>query len=559
MVGIPGHGCLNLVESLRKSVKLKLLEVKHEQSAVHLADGYYRASGVPMAVYTSIGPGAINTAVGIATSFADSIPVMVFTAEAHTYMYGSGVLQEIERSKCANSSAVLEPLVKRSWVVVDPALLVNILPRAYTKMMEGRRGPVHIVLPMNISATEVNRHCWNYQLPSSRLVPPSSEIARMLELLISAKKPVLLLGGGVRSSNAYREVFNFAERMQIPVITTMMGKSSFPEHHPLNFYHCGVKGTACGNKLTSTADVIAAIGCRLTDKTCSSFKEGVTFNIPSTKLIQIDIDSCEIGKNYEVEVGLIGDIKATLQNALDELENYHLPNRKEYLNEIMIIKSDWLKQLDLLREAHLKSNLPTISLYLKEFQALDIDCSIVTSSGNSQAQVFQELSFAKTDTYFSAGGFSTMGYTIPAALGIQIARPEQTVFGILGDGDFLMTIQELATAAQYNLPVIYLVFNNCGWQAIKDLQLDKFGQESVIATEFKTSFGDLYSPDFSVIAEAFGCKGFKINRLDEMKHVVRKAMNTGKPCVIEIPVTTKYPYSGGLTTGWWDLPIVEKE
>jgi acetolactate synthase-1/2/3 large subunit len=557
LVGIPGHGCLGLVDAFKgKEEKIKVLQVRHEQSAVHLADGYYRFSGKPLAVFTSIGPGAVNTAVGVATCFVDSTPVLVISGETHTYMFGRGVLQEIERTHDANFPRMLEPVVKRWWQATRAEQLPEIMEKAFNQMLTGRRGPVFISLPMDVQSESADVEIGKGKRRAESRTPGApDEIDRVVNLLLKAKRPVILAGGGVITSGASTELKELAEFVQAAVLTTMMGKSSFPEDQQLYGWHTGGKGTSCGNKISNSADVLVAVGCRFADLTTSSYRKGVSFSIPPTKLVHIDIDPGEIGKNYPVEVGIVGDVKAVMQQILDKLKEANKPLKRDtYVEEIRSLKEEWFQSMSELRES---DRVPvTISRFLKELREfLPRDGVVLTSAGHSQAQILQEFPFYSPRTLITTGGFSTMGFTVPAALGVKLAAPERPVIGVLGDGDFLMTVQELATAVQNNIPVVFAILNNMGWLSIRDLQFDVFGKGRGIGTEFFSKDGDLYSPDFTAMAHAFGAYGERIQKGEEVKPALERAFASGRPAVIEVLVNREHPYSGGKVAGWWDVPI----
>ncbi len=559
VAGIPGHGCLGLVDALQsRRDRIQVLQVRHEQSAVHLADGYYRASGKPLAVFTSIGPGAANTAVGLATAYVDSTAVLTISGETHTHMFGRGVLQEIEREHWANFSRTMEPLTKRYWLANRVDQLPFVMQRAFSIMMSGRPGPVMIALPMDVQSGDADVILPN---PAERDVrgvvrPDPTLVEKAAELLLNAERPVLLVGGGVVTAGAHDELKAIAEQLGAAVVTTMMGKGVFPEDHPLYGWHAGSKGTTCGNSLTSDADVILAIGCRFADETTSSYRRGVSFSIPPTKLIHADIDPSEIGKNYPVEVGLVGDARAVLSDLLDALKGGRQSRGRagNYLHEIAALREDWLRKVAEFNSADV---VPvSVSRFLKELRVfLDRDALVVSSSGNAQAQILQEFPFYEPRTNITTGGFSTMGFSLPAALGAKLARPDRQVVAVVGDGDFLMTVQELATAVQYGIPVVVAVLNSVGWQSIKDLQRSVLGEERVFATEFRGRDGQPVSPDFVALGRAFGAYAEKVERPEEVQPALTRAFATKGPAVIEVTVNRDYPHSGGKVAGWWDVPI----
>jgi len=448
-------------------------------------------------------------------------------------------------------------VTKRYWQVTRPDQLPGVMNRAFSEMLGGRRGPVAVSLPMDVQAeaAEVELNVSPLET-AGRSAADAQAVARAAELMLSAQRPLILAGGGVLTAEASQVLQALAEHLGAAVITTFAGKGCFPEDHPLYGWHAGSKGTTCGNALARSADVLLAVGCRFADETASSFRHGVSFSIPPTKLIHADIDRGEIGKNYPTEVGLVGDARAVLEQLLQEVR-VRAPRREyagtPYFQEIQRLKEEWLRELSPYRDS---DRVPvTISRFIKELRAfLARDAIVVTSAGNPQAQVLQEFAFYQPRTNVTSAGFSTMGFTLPAAIGAKLAAPQQQVVGVTGDGDFLMTMQELATAVQYDVPVVVCVLNNMGWQSIRDLQIAAFGRERVLATEF-TRGGEPYTPHFAEIARAFGCHSQRIESAEEVGPALARAFASGRPSVIEIMVNREYPYSGGLVTGWWDVPV----
>lgn len=570
IVGIPGHGTLGLSDALIDQDGVELIQVRHEQAAVHLADGYYRVAGVPLAVFTSIGPGAMNTVIGVASCYVDSIPVLVLTGNSHTHMAGRGVLQEIERQHDANSLSVFEPITKRIWRPTSVERLPRILQRAFAEMLTGRRGPAVVDLPMGVQCDDVEvgpelPHPRTYR-PTGPVLPEPELIERAGKLLSAAERPVILAGGGVIAAEASGQLRELADHLVAPVVTTMMGKGAFPEDHMLAGLHGGSKGTTCGNTLTREADVILAVGTRFADETTSSYRQGISYAIPPTRLIHIDLDPTEIGKNYPVDVGIVADARAGLSALADwfrEHGSIHDLSRSEYLSRIGALREEW--QLRVRERAWADHRPITISRLVAELRTyLDRDAIVVTSSGNTQAQWFQEAQVFEPRTNLTTGGFSTMGWTVPAAIGARLAvdrlagagftRPGRQVVGLVGDGDFLMTIQELATAVQLGLPVVYVVANNSGWMAIRDLQAAVYGPERAVGAEFLKE-GEPISPDISSLARAFGCHAQWVSEPAEVRPALEAACFAGGPAVIEVMVERDYPRSGSPAEGWWDVPV----
>jgi acetolactate synthase-1/2/3 large subunit len=388
------------------------------------------------------------------------------------------------------------------------------------------------------------------------ILPDPNVVQAAGKLLASAARPVIVAGGGVIAAGASDELQQLAEFLGAPVVTTMMGKGAFPEDHPLSGFHAGSKGTTCGNVLTAQADVILAVGMRFADESTSSYRHGVTYAIPPTKLIHLDLDPGEIGKNYPVEVGIVSDAQPGLAAILYWLRSHTSPRdytQTEYFLHVQSLRDEWLNQL----HAYATSDHApvTISRLVAELRAfLDRDAIVVTSSGNTQAQWFQEAMVYQPRTNLATGGFSTMGWTVPAALGTKLALPERQVVGLVGDGDFLMTAQELATAVQYNIPAVFVVANNAGWIAIRDLQASAYGEERAIGAEFLQD-GMPVSPDLTALAQAFGCHAEKISSPDQVRPALGRAFAAKAPAVVEVLVEREYPLSGSPAVGWWDVPV----
>lgn len=563
VLGIPGHGILSFFDALKESEqagKVKYIQVKHEQSAVHIADGYFRVKGEPLAVFTSIGPGALNTSIGLGTAYVDSVPVFEVCGDTHTNMKGVGVLQEIERYQDSNFIRTMEPVSKRCWRAESVRQLPRLVQRGFNQMMTGRKGPVVLSLPMDVqaAAAEVNFDEPDMRKTSARPAGQMEFISHAAELMKQAKRPVILVGGSVLRSNMEDKLTELAELWGAAVITTMAGKSAFPEDHPLNGFHTGSKGTPVGLKLTASADVILALGTRFADETTCSYKAGTGFAFPKTKLIQVDIDPAEVGKNYGCDCGILGDVSVVTDQLIAEYKKIAEQKNymdSEYTKEILELKREWVECLE--RKRSVKHDKVTISQVIGQMnEHLPADTIIATSSGNTQAQLFQEYCFKNGQKHLTTGGFSTMGWAMPAAIGAKLAIPEVPVVALMGDGDFMMTMQELSVMAQYDIPVVVMLLNNSGWMAIKDLQADVFGEENTFGNDFMKN-DELYSPDFAAIAQNFGIYSEKISKEDEIKGALERAIALNKPALIEVNVHRDYPDSGGDAYGWWDVPIPE--
>jgi len=552
--GIPGHGSWTLTDALLdRPDEIRTIQVMHEQSAVHLADGFYRVTGEPMLAFTSIGPGAMNAVVGMATAYVDSTAVALFTGSPHTDMRGHGLLQEFERRHAADNPRVFEPIVKEWWQPSRADGLPFVLQRAWSQMRTGRPGPVLLDVPMDVQAemAEVVVPEPAKREARGRPRPDAGDVERAARLLARAKRPVIVAGGGAISANATDELRSLAERLGAPVVTTWMGKGAIDETHPLAGQTIGDTGSTIGNALSSSADVVLAVGCRFTDWSSSSWREGITFAIPPAKLIHLDIEAREIGKNYPVEVPLLGDARAGLADLLEALGSGEPATA--YGQEIATLRAAWEKQVEI--KSGSDATPMTMARAVREVQAATkLDAVVVTGAGLPQGMVKQRWVTRQPRTHITSGGFSTMGFTLPAAIGAQLARPDAQVLAICGDGDFLQTMQELAAAAMLGTPVCTVVLDNSGWISIKGGQQAHFGRTAM--TDFMRD-GRPYSPDFFEIGRAFGIHAERADAPADVRPAVERALASGGPSLVHVRVDRELAVAGPDKTGWWDVPVPE--
>ncbi|MFN8160826.1 MAG: thiamine pyrophosphate-binding protein [Solirubrobacterales bacterium] len=555
--GIPGHGDMATFDAFKdRAGSISIVAPRHEQAAAHIADAHYRAGGGPLATLTSIGPGSVNLATGLATSYVDSVPVISFTGGPQTYMRGRGVLQEIERATDNAFPDMLRPIVKRGWEVQHTELLPEVLPRAFNTALTGRPGPVHVELPMDVQAAAVEAEV---PRPAERRAgsgprPDSDAVDAAAELLLGAERPVILAGGGCLDAGAAAELRAIAERLGAAVVVTMMGKGVFPEDHPLSAEHTGANGTVCGNHITREADVILAVGTRFAEQTCSSYVPGQSFSVPPTRIVHFDIDPREIGKNYPTEVGVVCDARSGLADLLDALRDRGGAANEErpaYRAEIAEWKGRWRQAI---RERW-TSNLSMSRVLHEVREAAPRETIAIASAGHPQIQAFQEFLSYEPRTWISPGGYSTMGYTLPAAIGAKLAQPERPVVGFAGDGDLQQTIQELALAAELGVGVIVACLNNTGWISIRDFQRGMFGEDRAFSVEFRARRGDRLMPvDFVSIAKGFNCEAERVSEAEEVAPAVGRAIASGGPYLLEFDLSRQPVDTEGINSGHWDLP-----
>jgi len=557
IIGIPGHGVLGLFDAIRKEEaagNIRYIQVKHEQAAAAIADGYYRVKGEPLAAFASIGPGTLNLSIGLGTAYVDSTAFLALCGDTHVHMKGVGVLQEVERYQDSNIVRSLEPLAKRSWRAESAQQLPRILRRAFSRMRTGRPGPCVVTLPMDVQAAACAWEPADPALENAGSLPCADKAAieKAVALMRTAKRPVILAGGGALYSKAGERIVRLAEAWGAAMVTTLAAKGTVAETHPQYCFHTGSKGTPIGLEICRGADVVLALGTRFADETACSYRKGAAFNFPDTKLIHIDIDPGEIGKNYGADVGIVADLNDSLDQILELNPAFEI--NQAYLDEMLALRQSWFGYLKEKRAR--KTGRVTISQLTGLMnETLPEDTIVVTSSGNTQAQLFQEYCYAQPGCNLTTGGFSTMGWAVPAAIGAKLAAPERPVVAFLGDGDFLMTMQELSTMAQYGIPVVVLLADNSGWMAIKDLQIDALGAQAAFGNDFATPDGAPYSPDFAAAAKAFGVAAYREDTLEGVRAALAEAVAADRPALIHVDVCREHPDSGGKAFGWWDVPI----
>jgi len=522
--GILGGAILPVYDALSGNKKIRHILSRHEQGAAHAAEGYARASGRPGVCMATSGPGATNLVTGIANAYMDSSPIIALTGQVPTtgvnssYMIGRDAFQE------ADIIGITTPITKANYQPRTVAEIPIVVNTAFYIATTGRPGPVLIDLPKNVQAETAEIEFTNKidaRGYKPVIEPDLAKISEAAKLLAKAEKPIILAGGGVIISNASDELMQMSDLLMAPVATTLMGKGSFPECHPLSVGSIGMHGNPAANKLMGEADVLLAVGTRFSDRATANLD---TF-CPDAKKIHIDIDAAEIGKNIEVDVPIVGDAKTSLKILHAALTN------KLYKNE----GSAWTKRVKEAKEqlSPLLKEMPKDLLpkaLLMELRKLLPENTIVTTEvGQNQmwsALYFQAL---KPRTFISSGGLGTMGFGFPAALGAKVACPDRPVVDIAGDGSFIMTEQELACSVTENIPVTVIVLNNSVLGMVAQWQRMLYKGRYMAVNLGKT-------PDFVKLAEAYGAQGFRARSMEEFQKAVKTALNSKVTTVIDVPI-----------------------
>jgi acetolactate synthase-1/2/3 large subunit len=563
VTGLPGHGNWSMIDAFHDPVsRLPFFQVMHEQSAVHIADAHYRVTGQPIAACTSIGPGATNTIIGLATAHCDSTAFLLITGSAATHMRGHGVMQELDRFASPDFPHIAAPVTKRTFDVIRADQVPFVLHRAWNAMLTGRPGPVHMEVPLDVQVetTDIDVAEISKRLPVGKPRADSRAIEAAITLLLAAQRPCIVAGGGAISANASPELTNLAEKLGIPVVFTWNGKGAIAEDNPRCAGTAGWPGSLPGNHTAANADVIMSLGCRFTDWSASSYRKGVTFSIPDAKLIQVDIDPREIGKNYPAEVGIAADCKLVLAEILAGISGEQADRtrkaRASYLTNVEALKQEWEKKLELRRSY---PGMPTTMLRtLRELRKVLPRHGIVTvGSGHPQSTTKQAFPVYEPRTHITSGSFSSMGFALPAAIGAKLAKPDTPVVCIIGDGDFMMCVQELAVCAMHDIPVVFLILNNSGYISIRDGQDHLMGRQ--IGSEFNRYNGDgrPYSVDFAALAKSFGFGvATKVQAVEDIGSSIKRALDSEAPALVEVPITRDASVAAAEVVGWWDFPVL---
>jgi acetolactate synthase-1/2/3 large subunit len=516
----PGGAVLPLFDEFINA-PFKQILVRHEQAAVHAADGYARATGkVGVAVVTS-GPGATNTVTGIATAYMDSIPILILTGQIPTLLIGNDAFQE------ADIIGITRPCTKYNYLVKDVKDLGPTLKKAFYVTRSGRPGPVLVDLPKDILVGSTE-----FKYPEKAFIrgyQPTYEghpgqIKRAVDLILSSKRPILYAGGGIISSNAAKELTLFAEKMGIPVTMTLMGLGGFPGNHPLSLGMLGMHGTYRANMAVMESDLLIAIGARFDDRVTGKIESFA----PHAKIIHIDIDPTSISKNVEVDLPIVGDCKKVLSKILVLLD-------EKDTNSFKLGLGNWYQHIDRWKNIH-DMNYKQAEVIKPQYVVEKVceltkgEAIITTEVGQNQMWAAQYYQFIKPRTLLTSGGLGTMGYGFPAAIGAQVAFPDRLVIDIAGDGSFQMNSQELATVVQYQLPIKVVILNN-GY-----LGMVRQWQEFFYGKRYASVSLEGASPDFVKLAEAYGAVGLRATKPEEVVPILQQAFSIQKPVIIDVVV-----------------------
>ena len=558
LFGICGHGNVGILDPLHAvRDRLKLISPRHEQCAGHMADGYFRVRHQPVATLTSTGPGSANLVMSLATALSDSSAFLAITSNVPTSQMNRAPFQEIYKHNQADFPSVIRPVVKRAFQPTRVDMLPLALRQAFDTMVTGRPGPVNIDIPYNVYQEEAD-----VEVPAASHVfgqhrPGASEedLLKAVNLLADAMRPVIFIGHGATLSEAGPELARLQQAYGIPVITSPNGMGCVPADDPLTLGFIGRNGAYPANQAGRHTDLVLTIGTRFDDRSSSSWQPGYSWNFPKTKLIHVDLDPQELGRNYPPTLGIIADAKVFAAQLLQQLglrEGRGAASLKrqysEWGTEVAAWRAEW--------EAFVRPNFGKLTTPLRPEYVVDAlqkvlpdDAILTCDSGVHHNWFMQFWRPRRTQSMLNSWGYSSMGFGVCSVLGAQLAAPERPCISVCGDGGFSMTPYVVATAVEYDLPCIWVVWNNFSWAAIRDIQMGMFG-----GREHGTAFNKdkkPYNPDFAAWARACGADGVTITKSEDLAGALHQAVRNKRPCVLDVHVDAEVrPPS----TGTWQLP-----
>jgi len=548
--GLCGHTNIAVLSAIEKS-KITFVNTRHEQVAAHAADGYARAKNQTAVVLSHLGPGLTNAATGVANASLDSVPMVVIAGDIPSHYYGKHPHQEVNMHADAAQFEIYRPFVKRAWRVERPDLFPEILEKAFSLAESGRPGPVLVDVPMDIFSADVDVALFErLRHNTKKLSRPSLDedtATAIIKAFSQAKRPLLYVGGGIVRANAAAELRALVDHLQVPVAYTLMGKGAVPDDHPFVLGMTGFWGTKYINEQCRTADWIMGLGTRFSEADCSSWYPEYTFSIPPTKLIHIDIDPCEIGRNFPVEIGAMADLKPALA-VLNRVARKLLPEgikRPQVAKEIAANREEFVAG----NRAHAQSNAYPMRperILADVREVLPRNAFITTDVGWNKNGVGQQFPVLEPGTILTPGGYATMGFGAPGALGAKLAQPDRVVISLVGDGGFGQNPAMLATAYEQNIAVVWVIMNNNAFGTIAGLERAHFG--TTFGTVFEKN-GKPYNPDYAAMAKAYGVDGIRITSASEFKPALERAIKSNSPYVIDVSMQNE-PVP---TFGHWNI------
>ncbi|HLI15528.1 MAG TPA: thiamine pyrophosphate-binding protein [Acidimicrobiales bacterium] len=554
-----GHGNVGLLDALLDARdRLSVVSVHHEAAAGFMADAYFRVARRPAVTLTSCGPGSANLVIALAGALFDSSAFLAITGNIPTTQFNRGAFQETGRYFQADFPSVVRPYVKRSFQATRPEQLPLMLRQAFSTMLTGRPGPANLDVPLDVFVEEAEVElpepsAWRRGI-SSRVGVAPEDLETVVELLVTAERPLAIAGHGVEVAGAAAALVEVSRLLGLPVAWSPSAKGCFDPASELAVGEVGRNGGLPANRAASTADVILAVGTRFDDRAASSWIPGYTYRIPPTKLIHVDIDPQELGRNYPVELGIVADARAFLRALAVALAGRAdlgaADARRAWRSQIASWRRDWERT----GAEHARSEATPIRperLLHDLRRVLPADGILVSDVGVHHNWIVQAWQAPRPASLLQSWGFGAMGFGVAGVLGAKLAAPDRPVAAVVGDGGFLMLPGAVATAVEYGIPVTWVVWNNGGYISIRDIQRGYFGPSREFATSFAREDGQPYSADYAAMARAMGAEGLAVEKPGELAEALAAAIESGRPSVVSVVVD---PEASPLATGSWALP-----
>lgn len=555
--GLCGHGNVGLLDALYdRTDAIRTISTRHEQTAGHMADAYFRVAHRPVATLTSCGPGSANLPIALACAFMDSSALLAITGNIPTSQFNRAAFQETYRHFQADFPSVIRPYVKRSWQPTRTDMLPTALRQAFATMLGGRPGPVNLDVPFNVFKEPADVELsepgdWRAGI-SSRSGGDPEAIRRAVELLRDARRPLIYVGHGVTLSEGAAELTAVARRLRIPVIFSPNGFGTLDMTDPLALGFVGRNGVFHANEAARTCDVLLALGVRFDDRSSSSWIPGYSFNIPPTRLIHVDIDAEEIGRNYPVHLGIVGDARTVLRQLLDATETTRrgAAARDAWLADIANWRAQWEGFIAPQRDSEVEPIHP--QRVVQALRAVMPDDGIILPDvGVHHNWIVQFWAARRPQTLLNSWGFGAMGFGVCGVLGAKLAAPDRPCVAVCGDGGFMMRPDVLCTAVEYDIPAVWVIWNNFAYGGIRDIQMGMLAKREIATSFVREKDGRLINPDFVALARACGADGIRVERPGDLAGALEHAIRADAPFVLDVHVDRDIRPPG---VGTWELP-----
>jgi acetolactate synthase-1/2/3 large subunit len=543
--GYAGGAMWPLMDALIDAPQIEGIQAKHESHAVHMADIYYRVTGRIAPVFVTKGPGLMNTTGGIATAMHDPAAVLLIAGAGSTHLYGKGGMQEMYYKGHEDAVNVFRPITKGSWLIQRPDTAIDIINHAYKVALSGRPGPVFVQVPFDIQLAEVFGHAESpfTRISTSRRRADREAVERTATLLLAAERPVLLAGGGCqRSSGSAAALTRLLELLPMPFVTTLTAKGIVPESNALSMGPVGRSGTDAAAQATRNADVLVAVGARFSDNNTSNWRKGLVYSVPDTKIIQVNIEDEEIGRNYPVELGIVADAESFLTDLADEIERRgDATDAAAWIHQTQEWKTEWKEKIQPVITS------PTDPIHPGRL-AYEVGEALKRHNGRIFCDIGDVVQYAepymeidKPDAWHISPGMAEMGWASSGVLGAIAADPSRPAIALTGDGAFNMTSQILATAVEYQLPAVWVILNNHEFGIERKGSDTAYGRQHPWTRFVRKDTGEPYNPDYTKLAEANGARGSRVTTADGLAPALDEALTSDQPWVIDVEIDLTIP------------------